>query len=57
MLPGLIDGYETDYALGIANKGRAVNLDGIEKEEVTDLETLEKGYVEKYELDLTDTKH
>jgi len=57
MMPGLIDGYETDYALGIANKGRAVNLNGIENEDVSDLETLEKGYVEKYELDLTDTKH
>ena len=57
MLPGLIDGFETDYALGMANKGRAVNLDGIENEEVIDLETLEKGYSEKYELNLIDSKH
>ena len=57
MLSGLISGFETDYALGIANKGRAVNLDGIENEEVSDLETLEKRYEEKYELNLTDSKH
>jgi len=32
-------------------------LHGFENEEVKDLETLEKGYKEKYELDLTDSKH
>ena len=44
LMPGVINGFETDYALGLAAKGKAVNLRELQTQEIGDLDELEKGY-------------
>jgi hypothetical protein len=56
LLPGLLNGFETDYALGLANKGKAINLDGLAEQEM-DLVALDQTYSSKFELDLSETIH
>lgn len=39
--PGMVKEVETDFALGLAAEGKAVNLDGMSKEDMEDLDSLE----------------